>query len=86
MKTTRLLPVLSGLLLGAASAQTLDHTLVLDEPACQFTWTILTPLGGIPGVPDNDVDMSGSMDAEITAGEGDAVSVVEILQGDLDLP
>lgn len=86
MKTTRLLPVLSGLLLGAASAQTLDHTLVLDEPACQFTWTILTPLGEIPGVPDNDFDMSGSMDAEITAGEVDAVSVVEILQGDLHLP
>lgn len=70
---------------GVAQAQ-LDHTLVIDPVASQFTWTGNTSIGQIDGVPDNDFELSGTLELRAWEGVGQAIGQARILSGDAVLP
>ncbi len=76
------------ILLGlAASAQAqIDHTFTIDQVASQFTWTGNTSIGPINGVPDNDFEISGTIDLGLWEGVAAPIDQGRFNGGDVVLP
>jgi hypothetical protein len=71
----------------AATAQAqVAHTLIIDKAASAFTWSGNTSLGPIIGVPDNNFNISGTLDFDLWSGSSQAIGQGQSTGGDVIMP
>lgn len=76
----------SATLLAASASAQVPHTLDIDSAASQFTWTGDTSLGPLNGVPNNNFNLSGTVDGDLWAGATQAVGQGQLTGGAGALP
>jgi len=72
--------------LAATAPAQVAHTLTIDQAASAFTWTGDTSLGPINGVPDNNFNISGTLDFDLWSGTSSAIGQGQSTGGTVFMP
>lgn len=72
--------------LSAVAQAQVPHTLQIDQAASAFTWDGDTSLGAVVGVPDNNFNLSGTIDLDITEGSSKPIDSARFTGADAAVP